>query len=424
MPRLKALILADSCNPEWPSLPVVGFKAAMALAELVDATVATSVRNRPNIEKVGMGKANVVYIDNEYVAKSIHKLSQWVRGSEGAWTTAMAFSYPSYLAFEHEVMRTFGEQLARGEFDIVHRVTPMSPTLPSVVAARVKNVPFVLGPLNGGLRWPQEFHEELRKEREWMAALRGMHKYLPYHKKTFDNAAAVLAGFQHTIERLHLKSDAKVIDFPEVGFDPDLFSVQERRPFEGEATILYAGRLVPYKLPDVVVRAFVQTKELHKHRLIVAGDGPMRAELVQLVATAGLSERVSFLGKVSQTEVGRLMRESDIFAFPSIRELGAGVLIEAMACSMACVVVDYGAPGALAQADRGLVLPLSDKATITKNLATGLSELVSSPAAALAFGEKAREFAFRHYTWAAKAEKTVEVYNWVLGKTPNKPSFV
>lgn len=421
--RHRVLILADACNPEWPSLPVVGYKAAKALADVADVTVATSVRNRPNIEKAGMGKAKLAYIDNEYVAKNIFKFTRFIRGNEGGWTTAMALSLPSYLAFEYEVLKRFKSELKNGQFDIVHRLTPMSPTLPSVIASHARNVPFVLGPLNGGLRWPKEFHNELRKEKEWMAAFRGLHKILPYHHKTFKYAAAVLAGFPHTIERIPLNSKNTVIDFPEVGFDPELFTTSDRKPINGEATILYAGRLVPYKLPDAVVRAFIDTKELHAHKLVIAGDGPMRSELEKMVSSAGLESRVSFLGKVTQAEVGDLMRQSDVFAFPSIRELGAGVLVEAMACAMPCVVVNYGAPGALIGVERGIALPLTDKEKVIENLGSAMRDLVSNPNDALKMGENARQYAFRYYSWEAKAQKTLEVYDWVLGRSSIKPSF-
>ena len=48
----EVLILADDCNPEWPSLPLVGYKAARAIADHADVVVATHVRNRDSIEKV------------------------------------------------------------------------------------------------------------------------------------------------------------------------------------------------------------------------------------------------------------------------------------------------------------------------------------------------------------------------------------
>ena len=123
---MKALIMAEQCNPEWPSLPIVGYKASKALAELIECTVVTHIRNKENIEKAGFGNAEIIYIDNEYIAKPIYKLSKWIRGSEGGWTTAMAFNYPSYLAFEWEAWKLLKTRLRAGEFDIIHRVTPIS----------------------------------------------------------------------------------------------------------------------------------------------------------------------------------------------------------------------------------------------------------------------------------------------------------
>ena len=117
---LRALILADDCNPEWPSLPVVGYKAARSIADHAEVTVATHVRNRPNIEKAGFGKAKVEYVDNEYVARGLYKLNLWLRGgNEVGWTTNIAMNYPSYLAFEWEVWRRFGSEIKAGKFDVV-----------------------------------------------------------------------------------------------------------------------------------------------------------------------------------------------------------------------------------------------------------------------------------------------------------------
>ncbi|MEO1740263.1 MAG: hypothetical protein AAFR99_00495 [Cyanobacteria bacterium J06629_9] len=56
---MHALILAEDCNPDWPSLPVVGYKYAKALSEHIDVTVVTQIRNRQNIEREGLGQAKV-----------------------------------------------------------------------------------------------------------------------------------------------------------------------------------------------------------------------------------------------------------------------------------------------------------------------------------------------------------------------------
>src|SRR5687767_4939376 len=125
---MRVLILADSCNPEWPSLPVVGFKLCNALGNLVDADVVTQVRNRPNLEQSGMGRCKIHYVDNEYLGAPFYKLTTIMRGGDSvAWTTNIAMSYPTYLNFEWEAERAFGRLLRSGRYDLVHRVTPMSP---------------------------------------------------------------------------------------------------------------------------------------------------------------------------------------------------------------------------------------------------------------------------------------------------------
>jgi glycosyltransferase involved in cell wall biosynthesis len=116
------------------------------------------------------------------------------------------------------------------------------------------------------------------------------------------------------------------------------------------------------------------------------------------------------------------MREAQIFAFPSIRELGAGVLVEAMATAMPCAVVDYGAPGTLVSNERGVCIPLGSKDEIARDLAEALVSLVADREHAYALGQRARQHVLRSYTWEAKARKTLQVYEWALGRR-DKPDF-
>jgi glycosyltransferase involved in cell wall biosynthesis len=421
---MRVLVLASDCNPDWPSLPVVAFKACRALARVAKVVVATHVRNRPAIERDRIPGAEVVYLDNEYVASPLYKLAKVLRGgSSVAWTIDVAMSYPSYLGFEWEVWKRFKGELTTGGFDVVHRLTPMSPTIPSPLAKWSK-VPFVLGPVNGGLKWPRAFTGELFREREWLTYLRGGYRLLPYYQSTYRRSAAVLAGFAHTIADLPGWARDRVIDFPEVGIDPTVFAADRpRRVKQGQMTVLYAGRLVPYKCPDIVVAAFAASPLLRRHRLRVVGGGPEMPRLEQLVKEHRLEGCVELLGQRTQAEVGRAMREADIFAFPSVRELGAGVLVEAMAAGLPCVVVDYGAPGTLIAPDRGIALPLAPKEKLIQDYAGALESLVTDPQRVCRLGNAANRYALAEYSWEAKARKILEVYRWVLGRRGDKPTF-
>ena len=116
------------------------------------------------------------------------------------------------------------------------------------------------------------------------------------------------------------------------------------------------------------------------------------------------------------------MRTSDIFAQPSIRELGAGVVIEAMACGLPCVVVDYGGPAELIDDDRGIKVQLAPFDQLKLDFGTALARLASNDEALSRMGDAARLHAKRFYTWEVKAQKMIEVYKWVLGQG-ERPNF-
>ena len=419
---MRALVLAEECNPAWPSLPLVGFNTCRALSERIDLVVATHVRNRPHLS-AGVGRAEVAFIDNEYVARPMYRLATRIRGGDAVnWTANVAMAYLPYLAFEREVWKRFGAELRAGRFDVVHRVTPMSPTIPSPFA-RWSPVPFVLGPLNGGLPWPPAFQAELRREREWLTYVRDAYRLLPYYRSTYRRAAAILAAFPHTIEDLPREARAKAIDFPEVGIDPERFRAESGRPARDPLTFLFVGRLVPYKCADVAVRAFAGSPLLRSQRLLVVGDGPERSSLEALVRAEGLEQSVRIAGALPQEEVARAMRGADVFVFPSIRELGAGVVVEAMACGLPCVVTDYGGPGGLIDETRGIKVPLAAKQALVEGFRGALEGLARDAAARARLGSNAHAYALREYAWSAKAAKIERVYEWVLGRNPARPTF-
>ncbi|QDG74823.1 glycosyltransferase family 4 protein [Labrenzia sp. PHM005] len=422
MKKPRVLILADDCNPDWPSLPVVGYKYGLSLAKFCDVTIATHLRNRENIEKDPRSKGvDFRYVDNEYVARPIHRFSTWIRGGgKVAWSLAMIFKYPAYLTFEWEVWKTFKNALISGEYDLVHRITPMSPTMPSYIAGK-SPVPFVIGPLNGNLDWPKEFRSEQSREKERARALRDFYKYLPYSSATYKNAKLILAAFDHTARDLPESASSKVVSFPEVGFDPEWFNTTDRKPaFAGDTPYNFAfvGRLVPYKVPEVAIRAFCESDILARHKLHIVGEGPERDRLEEIVRQTGRTDSVVFHGWIDQKDVGQFFKTVDGFVFPSIRELGAGVVVEAMASGCVNFVTNYGAPGDLVSADRGFRIELNNLDTMVAGYRQAMEEAVTNPGNQHLKAKTAEEYASACLTWNRKAALTVLYYDDIIAGRP------
>jgi len=146
-----------------------------------------------------------------------------------------------------------------------------------------------------------------------------------------------------------------------------------------ERLLLSVGRLVPEKSQDTLIRAFAGIDNLASARLLIAGRGPLRESLNALIATLGLSSRVTLLGP--RDDIPGLLNAADAFALSSNIEGMPLVLAEALACG--CPVVSTDAPGAAEMlGTHGMIVPRGDVATLTEALRTTLAEGRGSPAQA------------------------------------------
>jgi glycosyltransferase involved in cell wall biosynthesis len=416
---MRVLLIAEAANPEWTSVPLVGWSHATALSRITDAHLVTQVRNRDAIVRAGLPAKSFTCIDSEAIAGAMYRLGARLRGGAGkGWTTLMAAASVSYYYFERILWKEFGSRICAREFDIVHRITPLSPTVPSLIAAKCRRagVPFVLGPLNGGVPWPRQFEAERRREKEWLSYMRGAYKLLPGYDSMRESAAAILIGSRDTWKQMPSRFRDKCVYIPENAIDPARFSARVSGEAGTPLRAAFVGRLVPYKGADMLVEAAGPLVREGKLVLDIIGDGPEMPRLRELVANEKLGEKVALPGWIEHARLQERLCRSDIFAFPSIREFGGGVVLEAMALGLMPVVVDYGGPTELIAPETGMAVPIGTRAQVIKGFRDVLTRLCANPAGIRPIGERARARVFRDFTWDAKARQVLEVYRWVLGE--------
>lgn len=427
MKRPRILAIAEAANPDWVSVPLVGWSLAHALRDVADVHLVTHSRNREAILEQGYHEArDVSFIDSDSVAGPLWKLGEKLRMGQGkGWTTVQALNALAYPYFERLIWSAFGARLQAGEFDIVHRITPLSPTISSSLAKRCARigVPFVMGPLNGGVPWPEGFEAERRAEREYLSYLRSAYKALPGRDATLRHAAALLAGSRHTASEIPARYQEKVFYLPENAIDPMRFN-QRTFPEDQVLRACFIGRLVPYKGADMLLAAAAPLLKAGKMTLDVVGDGPMMAELRAQVDVDGSANAVTFHGWQAHEDVQDIAARCHVLTFPSIREFGGGVVLEAMALGVVPMIVDYAGPGELVTPDTGIKIPLGARAEIVKRFRQALEELVGDPAQLGPKSEAARTRVQGYFTWAKKAAQVAEVYNWVLTPDQPKPELI
>ena len=426
MANPRVLVIAEAANPEWVSVPLVGWYIATSLRDVANVHIVTQIRNREAFLRSGLIEGvDFTAIDSEAIAAPFYRLAERLRGGSGkGWTTLTAMQSLTYPYFEHLVWKRFGEQIKAGVFDIVHRVTPLSPTSPSSLARRCKKigVPFMLGPLNGGLPWPKGFTEDRVREREWLSFVRGAYALLPMVASTYKHAEAVIVGSHHT-ERELAHYGASSVYIPENGIDSKKFRSRNNSAQEAPTIkAVFVGRLVPYKGADLAMRSCAELAAQGMLTLDIVGDGPEMGALQELCDQLGLRKSIKFHGWLSHADVGEQLSNADLLVFPSIREFGGGVVLEAMASGVVPVVVDYGGPGELVTADCGVKVHLGAKDQIVTQISNALRDLCLSPRDLARMRQNAQNRIATHYTWNAKAKQIRKIYDWILSGDKHQPA--
>jgi glycosyltransferase involved in cell wall biosynthesis len=426
--KLKVLLIVEQCNPEWASVPLVGYNFFHKINKLVDATLVTHIRNKSALEKHPEYE-KVFYLEESNLNKQYYKIVAKVTANGRVnWPLYNALSYPIYEEFNRQVYQKFKTQILNGDYDIVHAITPMMPRYPFKVVTVCQQTPFILGPVNGGIPFPPGFQETAKQEFAQFNFLRAVGRALiPGYVETYKKADKILAGSTYTLNMLKdlfAIPDERIDLFYENGIsDEFLNSTIIKNKDASLINLLFVGRLVPYKCADIVIEAIGRLDPVLKDRirLTIVGDGPERNNLENRVQELKLGEIVSFAGWVNQQETLDYYRKADIFCFPSIREFGGAVVMEAMACGLPCIVANNGGIGEYVNEETGFKIEPNSREYLTEELTSKIKLLVEDDRLRESMSAKAMEKA-KEFAWDKKAEKIVEIYQKMLAEPLNSKS--
>ena len=424
MSRLRILLLAPSCDPEAVSISFVTYSHAAALAKLHDVTLVVGSPVEVNVRraKAPFRTIEVVRLPmlERIYAWSLRRIFRYNFTSQAL----TAFGYPFTLAFEWRAWRQLRHRIFAGEFDVVLRILPMTAVLPSPFAFFLRKgpIPFVIGPINGGLPYVQGF-SQADNEKQWISGLRSFYRFLPFAQSTYRKAAAIIAASSQTFAEFAAYR-SKLFFVPEPGIARSLCSDDSRSPESGaKLELIFVGGLIPCKACDLALSAAAQLLRTGLARFTVLGDGPERNRLEQLARSLGIEKDVSFGGWVSHEEVLRRLRSADVLVFPSVRDFGAGVVFEALATGAVPVVADFGGAGDIVGPEVGYKVPLTNESDFVAQMEGILTELAHNRDRLERLRRQGMAYARESLTWDAKALATTRVLQWVVRRGP-KPDLL
>jgi glycosyltransferase involved in cell wall biosynthesis len=401
-------------------VPLVGYQFFRALNALAEVTLVTHGRNQEALERASIPPRQIIYLHESRLSHIYYRISTaWLPGGMSNWPLYHVLTFPIYAEFNTQVDRRFHDAVAQGEYDIVHVLTPMMPRYPVKLIGACHKTPFLLGPVNGGIPFPKGFQAIAAREFSYLNFFRTLGRWVvPGYAQTYCHADRILAGSTYTqnwIQAMFGLAGDRIVLFAENGLEERFFASQPRTLSARPLKLLFVGRLVPYKAADIAIEAISRLTPSQQQQvsLTLVGDGSQRSALEQQVAALGLKDRIQFVGWVAQDRTRHYYQQADVFCFPSVREFGGAVVLEAMAASLPCIVTDYGGIGEYVTPEMGFKIEPRSREFLIEGITQSIQAFLDRPEqyASMSQAALARAEKFR---WIQKAAQLVAQYQTLI----------
>ena len=294
-------------------------------------------------------------------------------------------------------------------YDIIHS----QGIIPTIAVSRIKpkHLPLVMSLhgaltfnmlINGALTrktssWQQRLEEESRAVSLSDICIVGsqwLKNVLQHDYKVVQNQTFALIPYGINIEDF-----VKKMEFPSPVTTP-----------ENKFILACTARLVPLKGHQYLIQALAKLKQYRQDWVCwLIGEGPLRNQLQQQANRLGLSGYVKFLG--NQNNVASLLKEADLFIFPSLQDNLPYSVMEAQIAGVPVVVTDAGGlPEMVHHGVTGLISPKKNSDALLENIKIIMEDLNLRQSLA----SNARSWAQVNWSLEKMINSTIEVYNQAL----------
>ncbi len=289
--------------------------------------------------------------------------------------------------------------MKKTKFDVVYAQFVIPSGLPAAWLSMLFRVPFVLTFVGGDIYDPSKGisphrHMLLRAVIRWIASRAHARTAISTDTKT------------RTIE---LHGVLQPITVVPIGLKPQHIPEASRDAFgflEEDIICISIGRLVPRKGYDILLSAW---KSVPRAKLIIIGDGPLKAHLQTVVEKYYLAERVQLMGQVDETAKFQLLSLSDVYVSAAQHEGFGIVFLEAMRAGLPIVATnDGGQTDFLIDGEHALLTAPHDDSAIAKAVNT----LIDTTELRMVMGERNKKEVKKYYL-----EHTVQRIEQILTDT-------
>jgi glycosyltransferase involved in cell wall biosynthesis len=283
-------------------------------------------------------------------------------------------------------------------YDIIHVFEyPLFATDYLTINKKKFSTPLIISP-HGSIHQFGKFPNNLMKK---------IHNKIMF--KFIDNISMLFAATN--AEKKHLvklglpKNKISVLS---LGFNlPKVTRVTSKHP-----KILFLGRLTVTKNIDLLIKAIFMCKRKDSELIIAGQDFGMEKTLKKLVNKFKMENRITFQGRVSESEKLQLLSEATIFVYPSLEDIFSLSLIEAVGSGIPSIAFDVEANPEIFENESGLIV----KEFNPKSLANSIDYLLNNEEKRNQISKNGMISINQKYNWSNTIRKLEEYYLEIIKK--------
>lgn len=326
----------------------------------------------------------------------------------------------NYRRWHYQTYLKAKEIIANEHVDLIHYLNPIGFKEPGY-CWKIQGVPYVWGPIQGVENRPLALFPALSLKGKINALVRrvvhnGMLRSLPRVRKALKRADAVFAATPNTVKQLKRIHHKDAIYLPENG----ILKMERTEPITMNDTLnlIWVGSIDERKALSILITALGKVKHNNWH-LNVLGDGPLRGNCENLSNNLGISDRITFYGKVDRTRVLLVFYQSQVHIISSLGEATTTVLWEAFSKAIPTITLDHCGMAGVVSSECGIKIPIRSYQQVLNDMAFAIDDLMEHPEKVTRLSQGTIECA-KNFMWKSRIALYDDVYDKIVKKWKNK----
>lgn len=408
---LNILINAYAVSPNWGSEQGMGWNWVINLAKYAHLDIITEGEWKDEIEKalIELPQRDNLIFHYLPVSDKVRKMC-W---NQGDWRF-----YWHYEKWQRRALKKAYEICHLKKINVIHQLNMIGFREPGYLW-KINDIPFVWGPIGGMELMPMSYLQGVPlKQRLFNRLKNKINKYQYTHsnrvKSAISQSSALISAVKGVKDVINTVYHKDSILINETGVEIDTKQIKKYSHPDQPLKIIWIGKFDFRKQLPIALRSIIALNR-HDVEFHICGTGSDKivAEMKRIAEVGGISAQCHWHGNVKNSEVKRMMADSDLMFFTSIMEATSTVVLEAISVGLPILCFNTCGFGPIVKNFAGFTVELSNPSQSVQDFSGILNqvyknrEILNNISSGILRNRES-------LTWSAKAYRTVEIYNSIL----------